>query len=94
MVMKKFESIPADDGMQLLSQSAIEFDGYDAIHQRWRLDGVKGESVIFVTAEVAALSDEELKAMVLNSPIAKPETRCTLQRNEEGYTFINLNFES
>ena len=93
-MMKKFESIPADDGMQLFSQSAIEFDGYDAIHQRWRLDGVKGESVIFVTAEVAALSDEELKAMVLNSPIAKPETRCTLQRNEEGYTFINLNFES
>jgi len=94
LVMKKFESIPADDGMQLLSQSAIQLGGYDAIHQRWRLDGIKGESVIFVTAEVAALSDDELKDMVLDSPTAKPETRCTLQRNEEGYTFINLNFES
>lgn len=94
MVMKKFESIPADDGMQLLSQSAIQLDGHDAIHQCWRLDGVKGESVIFVTAEVAVLSDEELKAIVLDSAIAKAGTRCTLQRNEEGYTFINLNFES
>ena len=94
MVMKKFESIPADHGMQLLSHSAIQLGDYDAIHQRWRLDGIKGESVIFVTAEVAAFSDDELKDMVLDSPTAKPETRCTLQRNEEGYTFINLNFES
>lgn len=93
-MMKKFESIPADHGMQLLSHSAIQLGDYDAIHQRWRLDGIKGESVIFVTAEVAALSDDELKDMVLDSPTAKPETRCTLQRNEEGYTFINLNFES
>jgi hypothetical protein len=92
--MRKFASIPADEGMQVLSQSATQIGGYDAVHQCWRLDGVKGESAIFVTAEVAALNDVELKGMVLGSPIARPETQCTLIRNDEGYTFINLNFES
>jgi hypothetical protein len=92
--MNKFDAIPADDGMQLLSQSAIKIAGYDAVHQCWRLDGVKGESAIFVTAEVSALSDEELKDVVLDAPFARLDTRCTIQRNDEGYTFINLNFES
>lgn len=94
MTIKKFSGIPKDSGMKLLKNSAIQVASFDAVHQRWLLDGMKGESVVFLETDVSAISDDALTSMVMEMDLANTGSQSTVVRNSSGFAFVNLNFSS
>ncbi len=94
MTIKKFSDIPKDSGMKLLKNAAIQIASYDAVHQRWIMDGIKGESVVFLETDVSTISDEGLTSMVMELDLANTGSQSTIVRNSSGFAFVNLNFSS
>ncbi|MEH6585193.1 MAG: hypothetical protein V7720_01475 [Halioglobus sp.] len=80
--------------MKLLKQSTTQVAGYDAAHQRWIMDGIKGESVVFLESDVSSISDGDLTSMVMELDLANPDSQSTIVRNSSGFAFVNLNFSS
>ena len=62
-------------------------------HQSWEMQGMKGESLIFMEHDIAHLSDDELLDQIYDSPFNTTKGGLTLLRDEEGFTFINLNIK-
>lgn len=89
--MSKFERVPSPDPeTRVLSRGEKRFGEFDAAVEIWFWDGYYGRSVIFVTEEVKALSEADLKELVreqLNLP-ADEELNVVSQGRE--YTFVNF----
>lgn len=92
MITTKFRSVPVEDDTYILTETAITADRYDALHQTWRWDGIDAESLIFLTADVAGLSEEDLKELLYSTGLADASPSITISQIDEGYTFINFNF--
>ena len=88
----KFATVPVEEDTKILFQQEVKFEEYDVLYQKWFWAGISAESVIFVTADVADISDSDLEAKVKNSPLVKEHSRITLERSDTGFTFVNFNF--
>jgi hypothetical protein len=84
--------VPVEDDTYILTETAITVDGYDALHQTWRWDGIDAASLIFLTADVAGLSEEDLKRLLYATGLANEAPSITISQTDEGYTFVNFNF--
>jgi hypothetical protein len=90
----KFDKVPLDDDTTIIVQVTTEIAGFDALYQRWLWDGVTAESLIFVSDEVAALSDDELIRIVQSSPLWRDQSEVTVKRSASDYTFLTFNAEA
>ena len=88
----KFDAVPEEDDTLILAQIEADLDGYDALYQKWQWDGITAESIIFLTSDVSALSEDEIKVMVCSSPIVTNKESITFKEADSGYTFVNFNF--
>lgn len=93
MIYSKFSNVPTDPDSRTTYSKVLKIGKYDALHQKWNWDGIRAESFIFANADIAGMTDEELKKLVRSSPLVKDESDFTLQRMRSGYTFVNFNFE-
>ena len=66
---------------------------YDVLYQMWILDGITAESFIYFSADIATLTDDEVKTLSKSSPIIKEESEITMTSYAEGYTLVNFNFK-
>ncbi|MDH4444248.1 MAG: hypothetical protein QE267_03875 [Akkermansiaceae bacterium] len=89
----KFDDVTVESDTWVKVNLEAKLDEYDVLYQQWVWDGILGESFIFVTSDVAAMGDDDLKAFARTSPMVKPESSMTLGRGD-AYTFVNFNFAS
>jgi hypothetical protein len=94
MISDKFDAVPIEADTQILFQLNAKLDDYDVLYQMWVWDGVTAESFIFLSSDIADLTDEEVKALSKSSPMIKEDSELTMSRNAEGYTFVNFNFKT
>ena len=88
----KFKNVPVDPDTRIHKRSLAHVGGYEALHERWSFDGVKGETFVFLSDDVASVSEEDLRNMVSATEGVDTGSQMTLKRSESGYTFVNFNF--
>ena len=93
-VSDKFKNIPVEEDTKVLFRKEIAFGPYEAIHEEWKwvFEGIKAESLILLQADVAALTDEELERTLRDSGLVQYDSKVTITRDRDGYTFLNFNF--
>ena len=69
-------------------------DDYDVLYQMWCWDGITAESFIFLSSDIADLTDDEVKNLAKSSPMIIADSDLTMTRHEESYIFINFNFKA
>lgn len=89
----KFAKIPVDEGTRIDAEVLTKINGWDAVHQRWSWDGVRGESLIFCTEDLQGISEELLIDLLQSSVLAEFKD-ANVNQNENGYTFVNFGFEA
>lgn len=89
-----FDDVPMEEDTTLYGISNSDFEGFRVRIEHWSWEGVRGNSIIFRSEDIAEISDEELIARVTKSPLHRIDSGVTLNRTESGYTFVNLNFEA
>jgi hypothetical protein len=88
----KFKGVPVDPDTRVFKRSPTSVGGYEALHERWSFDGVKAESLVFLSADIADVSDETLEKLVRETEGVDTGSQITLKRSESGFTFVNFNF--
>lgn len=88
----KFDSVPLDNETLIVGQNEVVIDGYDALHQVWNWEGITAESLIFLSADVDGLEDDDLKHLLVSATLAAPGAPITVSHSDSGYTFLNFNF--
>lgn len=92
MVDTKFHDVPVEPDTRVLSRKPCAVEGYQALHERWVWDGIKGETLIFVSADVSQLGDEDLRRLLAGSELFEADSQVTIKRSDSEYTFVNFNF--
>jgi hypothetical protein len=92
-VVAKFDAVPLDDDTSILAQNEVAVGGYDALHQVWKWEGIKAESIIFLTADVSSLHDDDLKQLLMSEALATPGSSVTVSHSDSSYTSLNFNFQ-
>lgn len=87
----KFENIPTDEGVQVLSELVCKLGETDLCYQRWVWEGVSSESFIFAEEDLAAMADEDVEKLVRTSPLVKPASCVLIRRTGSGYIFASFN---
>ena len=93
-VNDKFKNVPVEPDTRVLKRSLTVVGGYDALHERWSWEGIKAETFVFLSDEVAELSDKVLERIVRDTEGVDEDSQMTLKRGESGFTFVNFNFRS
>ena len=90
----KFDAVPLEKDTNVLFQLNATLGDYDVLYQMWSRDGITAESFIFLSSDIADLTDDEVKTLAISSPMIKADSDLTLVRHEDGYTFVNFNFKA
>jgi hypothetical protein len=90
----RFANVPIDSDTTIVSQHQVTVQGISALHQHWRWDGVCAQSLIFVAEDIAQLSPEELKTMLLKAGLLQLDQSITTSTTTNGYAFVNFNFQA
>ena len=92
---EKFANVPMDSDILLLLQADAQINGIDALYQKWILEGITADSLIFANIDVADIDEIALKTLVSESAFAieKRIEKMTYSESESGFTFVNFNFE-
>lgn len=90
----RFTDVPTDIDTTIIEQREVTIQGIEALHQHWRWDGVRAESLIFLTKEIAHLSPEALKDLLRKEELLRLDQSMTTSTTSNGYTFINFNFHA
>ena len=90
--MEKFSSVPVDDDTAIQFSLECKLGERDILYQKWNWDGITAESFIFVSDDVAELTDAALEKEVRTSPAVKRDSSITIKRCDSGFTFVNFNF--
>ncbi len=91
--MAKFDKLPVEQDTNVISRKRIKILNYDAVHEIWSWDGIKGESIIFVTEEINELSENEIIDLVKSAFQVEDISQVTISQGKSDFTFVNLNFE-
>lgn len=88
----KFVNVPVEEGTIIKKNTIIGVSGLQVLHQKWVWDGIAAESLIFIADEVDQLDDDKITLLALSSKLPRVDSKFTIAREREGYTFINFNF--
>lgn len=93
-VSERFRSVPVEDDTTIVFRIEARLEPYEVLYEKWVWDGIVGESFIFANEDVVAVGDDELEALVRESPLVKPDSAVTIKRSDNGYTFTSFNFDT
>ena len=88
----KFDAVSIEQDTTLLFQLNATLGDYDVLYQMWNWDGITAESFIFLSTDILKLTDDDVKTLAKSSPMIKNDSELTMVRHEDGYTFVNFNF--
>lgn len=89
----KFAGIPREEDTKIFFSSPMRWGELDIVYEKWKWDGIRAESIIFLTEDVFSLNDTTLEADVRDGPLVKSDSQITIKRTEK-YTFVNFSFSS
>ncbi|MCP2041180.1 hypothetical protein L1281_001774 [Neisseria sp. HSC-16F19] len=90
----KFAALPQDEDTQIRSRQLVRIADSDVLHEVWYWDGVKGESLIFIAADLPDTDDDTLVQLAREAGFPVPESGFTLKHNDQGFIFLNFGFEA
>jgi hypothetical protein len=88
----KFDKFNEEPALNILQSGEFKLDGLDAFYERWSWDNCNfGESVIFLTSDVADKDDDTLINLVKKTSF--PSGDCVFAVTKVGeYSHVNFNF--
>lgn len=87
-----FDALHADPDTTILKRKLVDLQGHPAVHERWRWDGLTGESLILALADVGGVDDTELIAWSHASGIVPTNEKPLVKRTETGFVFLNFGY--
>ena len=93
IMSNKFKNVPVEEDTRILFRKEAKFGKFDVLYEMWSWEGISAESIIFVSDDIADLTDEELEQEIRESPLVQKKSAVTIKRLDEGFTFVNFNFE-
>lgn len=87
-----FEGLSIESDTTLLRREKIEVGGISAVYERWRWDGLRGETLVFRDADANHHDDAALEELARSSGYIDHDSSITISRNRDGYSFVNFNF--
>lgn len=90
---QRFANLPQDEDTKVLKQRPEKLGDYPACYQQWRWDGMRGESLIVLTEDVAHLSEPQLLELLRASPLLEPGSQITCTKSDSRFVFLNFNFQ-
>jgi hypothetical protein len=88
-----FAGRSVDENTRILSTKYFQHGCYDLLLEEWVWDGIKGKSLILLSAQTTALDELQLENLargILDLPV---EAKTTLKRSED-YVCFNYDFRS
>ncbi len=92
MSKELFKSRSIDEDTKILSATYISHDGLDVLWEKWFWDGIKGNSLIFLSEQVKEISDTALEETVKG--IAEDISGDTTLSRKGEFTYFNFNFKT
>ncbi|MDP3211942.1 hypothetical protein [Methylotenera sp.] len=92
LLMQKLQKNEADPDTKILVRKVINVENLQVAYEKWRWDGVVGESLIFESNDVSGLSEEELIELLRKNELMEEITQYTTKFTEDGLLFVNFNF--
>ncbi len=89
----KFKDVPEDDETYTEFRREFKFGEYDVLYEKWSWEGITAETLVFVSEEIASMQIHALEDFVRESSLVKEWTNMTIKENDNGFTFVNFNFE-
>jgi hypothetical protein len=91
---EKFRGVPVEEDTKVLRRAVVTVGELEVLHEKWSWDGVRGDTFVFVSSEVADIGNEALEGMVRLSALVEPGSQVTIKRSDSGYTFVSFNFRA
>lgn len=91
--VRRFAGRRVDRDTKILSTEYLQVDGRDILVENWRWEAIRGKSLIFLSEQLAGLSDAEVDALGRKVADLGEEEQTTLKRGDE-FTFFNFAFSS
>ena len=92
--MSKFNNIPEEKDTEIIFRVEAKLGDFDILYEKWKLDGILAESIIFDEEDVSEMDDDEIINKVKDSPLFDDKIykgNPTIRHNS-GFVFVNLNF--
>ena len=89
-MIEKFKNRKIDSGTEILKESFVKIGRFNCLHEQWKWESTKGESVIFLTDEVRDLNQKDLEDIVKSSGFVKKYVFTHSKGNE--FTYVNFNY--
>ncbi len=90
----EFNNVQVDEDTQIIFQNQLTLSDYAVMHQKWCWDGITAESIIFESEDVTDLNDDQIQSLIIDSKLPQIGSSYTVNRTDEGFTFVNFNFVS
>lgn len=87
-----FHTLDTDPDTTILMRELLEIQEHPVVHERWRWDGITGESLIFSLADVANVNDAELIAWSHSSGMVSVNEKPQVKRSESGFVFLSFGY--
>lgn len=88
----KFSGVTVENDTVILFRGQVKFGDFDVLYEKWSRNEIIAESLIFISEDVAEMTDAALEKEVRTSPLVNSNSELTLERIDSGYTFVNFNF--
>lgn len=88
-----FATREMDVDTRILSTKYMNQDGYDLLVEHWFFDGIRGKSLIFVSPQIASMSDEQIRELAFQTLALDEKEQWTLKRKDD-FTFFNFGFKA
>ena len=66
----KFENVTVDEGTKILVQLDTKFGDIDVRYEKWIWDGITGENLIFLSEDIAQLTENEIIDQIRKSTLS------------------------
>ena len=86
-----FKKRKIDLDTQVIQENPLKIKEYNCLHEIWKWEAIKGESIIFLTSEVDQLGNDVLEDLVNDSGLVTSPI-FTHSRGDV-FTYVNFNFK-
>lgn len=89
--VRRFSGRRIESDTKILSTKFLQVDGRDILVESWRWEAIKGKSMIFLSEQVAGLTDVEVQSLAREIAGLTEDEKTTFKRGPE-FTFFNYAF--